>query len=79
MGMNQTDRNQCSDDPESHTQFTWDEYGSSAGPLRNQEMAEYADTLVAIWDGDEESGTRNMMQEAINHRLNLHVRVVNDA
>ena len=29
----------------------WDTYGASAGPIRNKQMAEYADALVLIWDG----------------------------
>ena len=29
----------------------WDKYGKSAGPIRNKQMAEYADALLLIWDG----------------------------
>ena len=29
----------------------WGKYGKSAGPIRNAEMAEYADYGVAVWDG----------------------------
>ena len=29
----------------------WAKYGKSAGPIRNAEMAEYADYGVAVWDG----------------------------
>lgn len=42
----------------------WNLYGKAAGPIRNRIMAEYADALIAIWDG-ESSGTRNMIHEAI--------------
>jgi hypothetical protein len=28
----------------------WDKYGKSAGYKRNQDMANYADALLAIWD-----------------------------
>lgn len=38
----------------------WDEYGKSAGFLRNTQMAEYADALIAIWDG-ESRGTKHMI------------------
>ena len=41
----------------------WDLHGKSAGPIRNREMAEYADALVAIWDG-KSKGTYNMIEEA---------------
>lgn len=29
----------------------WNKYGNAAGPIRNREMAEYADALIAVWDG----------------------------
>lgn len=38
----------------------WDKYGKKAGPLRNKEMAEYADAAVIIWDG-QSRGTKNMI------------------
>ena len=37
----------------------WDIYGSRAGYIRNQQMAEYADVLIALWDG-KSPGTKNM-------------------
>jgi hypothetical protein len=39
----------------------WDEYGKGAGFRRNKEMANYADALVAVWDG-ESRGTANMIK-----------------
>lgn len=41
----------------------WDTYGKAAGPIRNAQMAKYADALVAIWDG-KSRGTSNMIGEA---------------
>lgn len=38
----------------------WTRYGKAAGPLRNQQMAEYGDYLLAFWDG-QSPGTRNMI------------------
>jgi|SRR3990167_1532212 len=38
----------------------WDKYGRSAGPIRNKQMGEYADALVACWD-EKSSGTRSMI------------------
>lgn len=29
----------------------WETYGRAAGHIRNQQMAEYADALLLIWDG----------------------------
>jgi hypothetical protein len=42
----------------------WDTHGKSAGPIRNQEMAEYAGGLVALWDG-KSKGTQNMVTEMV--------------
>ena len=39
----------------------WDKYGKRAGPIRNAEMAKYADYGVAIWDG-ESRGTAHMIR-----------------
>ena len=38
------------------------QYGKRAGPLRNKEMAEYADALIAIWDG-KSNGTKDMINK----------------
>ena len=38
----------------------WGEYGNAAGPIRNGEMADYADALIAIWDG-QSRGTADMI------------------
>ena len=47
----------------------WDKYGKSAGYIRNKEMAEYADYLIAFWDG-ESKGTNHMIN--IMRNLNKH-------
>lgn len=41
----------------------WDKYGKSAGYKRNLQMADYADALIAIWDG-ESKGTKHMIDIA---------------
>ena len=38
----------------------WKKFGKGAGPIRNKEMADYADSLVAFWDG-ESRGTKHMI------------------
>lgn len=53
----------------------WSEYGNAAGPIRNQEMAEYGDLLIAVWDG-ESPGTRNMIEAALDEGLPVHVEVI---
>jgi hypothetical protein len=40
----------------------WEEHGKAAGPIRNQQMAQYADALLLIWDG-ESRGSANMKQQ----------------
>lgn len=50
----------------------WDNYGKSAGYIRNLAMAEYADALVAIWDG-ESKGTKHMIDIATKLGLKVYV------
>jgi threonine/homoserine efflux transporter RhtA len=38
----------------------WDLLGKKAGHIRNAQMGEYADALIALWDG-KSSGTKNMI------------------
>lgn len=53
----------------------WSAHGRAAGPLRNAAMAEYADALVAVWDG-RSRGTANMIEEARKRGLAVHVEQV---
>ena len=39
----------------------WNLHGKAAGPIRNRKMAEFADRLIAYWDG-RSPGTRNMIE-----------------
>lgn len=48
----------------------WDRHGKAAGPIRNREMAEYADGLIALWNGISR-GTKNMIETA--ERMGLRV------
>lgn len=52
----------------------WSVYGLSAGPRRNEEMAEYADALIAFWDG-KSTGTGDMIKRAEKH--DLKIRIIN--
>ena len=38
----------------------WDAYGKRAGILRNEQMGNYADALIALWDG-KSRGTKHMI------------------
>lgn len=40
----------------------WIIHGNSAGPIRNGQMARYADKLIVFWDG-KSKGTANMVHQ----------------
>lgn len=50
----------------------WNEYGKSAGYRRNVEMANYADALIAFWDG-KSKGTKHMIDIALDKGLLVQV------
>lgn len=39
----------------------WNKHGKSAGFIRNAEMAQFADALIAFWDG-QSRGTKHMIE-----------------
>ncbi len=53
----------------------WDEHGKSAGYIRNAEMAEEGDILIAMWDG-KSRGTRHMIDLAVRKGLKVFVFIV---
>ena len=50
----------------------WDEFGKSAGYIRNEQMAKYADAVIIFWDGNSK-GTKHMIDLAKKHELNLRI------
>ena len=50
----------------------WDKHGKAAGAIRNQQMAQEADALIAFWDGVSK-GTKDMITKAINYGLEVHI------
>ena len=54
----------------------WDRYGKRAGPIRNFQMANYADALIAIWDF-KSHGTKNMIKNARYKGLKVYIKAVN--
>jgi hypothetical protein len=50
----------------------WDYYGKKAGILRNENMAEWADCLLAFWDGIS-TGTKHMIEYARSQGLEVYV------
>lgn len=53
----------------------WGKHGRAAGPIRNAQMAEYADQLIAVWDG-KSPGTKNMIDLAKKSQLVIYVHRV---
>lgn len=50
----------------------WDKNGKAAGPIRNGEMADYADGLIVfIWDGSR--GSQNMLEQMQNRNKPCYV------
>ena len=50
----------------------WDRYGKRAGFIRNAAMADYAEALIAVWDG-QSRGTEHMIRVARNKGLKIYV------
>jgi len=50
----------------------WEQYGKAAGPIRNQQMAEYADALIVFPDGGK--GTIDMEMRALQQELDVLYR-----
>jgi hypothetical protein len=51
----------------------WDRLGKSAGPIRNEEMACYADALIAVRQ-NRSRGTTDMINRAKAHGLQVFIR-----
>ncbi len=54
----------------------WNKYGKAAGPIRNEQMAEYASekngVLFVFWDG-KSRGTKSMIKIAEMYGLEIHI------
>jgi len=53
----------------------WDTHGRAAGPIRNKAMAQRADALILVWDG-QSRGSANMKREAEAAKLEMAVLVL---
>lgn len=53
----------------------WKQHGKAAGPIRNQEMAIFADGLLAFWDGASR-GTKSMITLAKGEGLVVSVTLL---
>ena len=56
----------------------WEAYGKSAGMVRNQQIVDHADMLVAFWDG-KSRGTRNSIQRALTADNISRIEIYKDA
>jgi hypothetical protein len=56
----------------------WKSHGKAAGVIRNIEMAQNADALVALWDG-QSKGTAHMIRIAKERGLKVYVHRVDAA
>ena len=53
----------------------WDTFGKPAGSIRNRQMAEYADALIAMPGGD---GTADMVLQARRRGLRVFIALPDD-
>ena len=50
----------------------WDKNGKAAGHIRNEEMAQESDFIVAFWDG-KSKGTKNMIDNCLRLKKSILV------
>ena len=53
----------------------WDKFGLRAGPLRNEQMAEYGEVLLLIWTG-KSKGSANMKQNMMKLNKQIFEEIV---
>lgn len=51
----------------------WDSYGKIAGPRRNEQMAEYADALIAFRGPGKSNGTDGMIKLAKAYKIPVRI------
>lgn len=54
----------------------WNKHKKAAGPIRNAQMAEYGDCLLAFWDGSSK-GTKNMIDNMHKQKKPVYVSMIN--
>lgn len=55
----------------------WTKYGKAAGHIRNAEMADYADALLIIWDG-ESKGSAGMKEQMLKRNKPVYEFVIKE-
>lgn len=53
----------------------WAKFGKIAGPIRNSDMAKYADAAIILWDG-KTKGTLNMIKNMVKLDKPYFIRMV---
>ncbi len=53
----------------------WKRYGRSAGPKRNQKMAEICDYVICFWDGNSK-GTKSMIGFAKKFNKPIRIKII---
>ena len=53
------------------------EHGNQGGPIRNSQMAQYADALILIWGG-QSRGSADMLKKARSKKLSIFQVLVKD-
>lgn len=50
----------------------WEKLGRSAGPIRNEQMGDYASAVICVWDG-KSRGTKHMIHYARKKNLQIYI------
>ena len=53
----------------------WKTYGKSAGPKRNEQMAEICDFVICFWDG-KSRGTKSMIDYAVKYDKPVKIKKI---
>ena len=53
----------------------WKKFGNQAGYVRNSDMGDYGEALIALWDGVSK-GTKNMIEIAERKGLKVYVQII---
>ena len=69
LGLNWANDNRI---PVKRFPANWKKHKNGAGPIRNSEMAEYSDALLAIWDS-KSTGTADMINKAVAKGMKIFV------
>jgi hypothetical protein len=62
--------------PVTYFPANWRDFGKSAGCIRNEQMGNYADQLILIWDG-KSRGSEHMLRYAKHKKLLIYVKNIN--